>query len=509
MRSRNPKVSFAVKCLCAVLALLTVLPAVSCATTAENATDAAVAVSTEAVSEEDTANPDLRCDLDDDIYFGGDEQIILLYLEKDGVRDEFDKTEASSAMVDNAVYERNVAVETRLGIRFRFVANTNIASVHEKDVKSGYKRGESYDIVTNSTHLEIAPVTDGYFTNLTPLENIDTAKHYWTQGYNDLFTYGEEKKQYLANGAISLSLFRYMFITLYNKDLFVDNGIDDLYPIIKNGEWTLDKQYEILKERYVDLDGDHKKSQGDFYGFVTGSCVSQDPYTTACDIHMIVKEEDTGNWIFDDKTIERFVDMADKLTPIFKEESTYMWSDSDDDVGRNSIVMMFAQGHSLMATALVFSMESCIGEIGFNYGVAPIPKLSKDQKNYGTYVQDQVTSVGISSSLPKNRLETIAAVMEYMCYKSYDTVRDAYYVKALSLRFMNDPESSEIIGLIYDSLIFDFVGACSGILNTGLRGNIRIALSTCTTKASTFKAYGKSVTSDLKKLNNRIEKMKH
>lgn len=479
--------------LCILLATLMLLPLCACGENKEeNETTPPVTTPTH---EAETENHDLICDLPDDLNFHGLE-VTLIYLKKAGVEDEFDITAPSGVLVEDAVYERNRLVEDRLGIQFIFIPSDNVTSEHSRDIKAGYREGESYDIVTNSTHLEVSPVIQGQYRNLNIIDNVDTTKKYWSQGYNDLFTFSSENKQYLASGAIAISMFRYMFITLYNKDLFVNNSIPDLYDTVMNGEWTLDKQYEIINNRYVDSDGNGKRSMDDTYGFLTGMQVSMDPYTTATANHIIAKDKETGALYYNSDILERMSLLSEKLNLIVSNESTYMYPADYDDVGKNDIVEGFAKNKSLMCTALIYSLESSIGEITFSYGVAPIPKLDVMQPSYGTYVQDQVTSVGISSVVPERKLETIGAVIEAMAYYSYDTVRSAYYEQALSLRYMNDPQSREIMALIYDSLDFDFVGAASGLLTNGLRGTFR----------SVFSSGRGNITSQLKKTQKSIEK---
>lgn len=488
-----------------LLAALMILPLAACGNSREDG--GGTQSSTSAVTEAETADMSLVCELPEDLNYKGAD-VTLIYRKKAGVADEFDITEPSAVLVENAVYERNQAVESRLGVTLHFIPNESVEAAHAKDISAGYRAGESFEIITNSTHLEVSPVINGQFRNLNIIDNIDTTKKYWAQGYNKLSTFTEENKQYLASGAIAISMFRYMFITLYNKDLFVNNSIPDLYDTVMNGEWTLDKQFEILTGRYVDSDGNGRKSMDDSYGLLTGVQVSMDPYPTACGIHIVDKDPETKDWYFNGDTIERLATLSEKLNRIVSSESTYMYPATYDDVGQNGIVEGFAKNKSLMCTALIYSLESCIGEISFNYGVAPIPKLDVAQKSYGTYVQDQVTATGISAVVPDDRLEMIGAVLECMAYYSYNTVRSAYYEQALSLRYMNDPQSREIMGLIYDCLDFDFVGAASGLLSAGLRGTLRSVLSSGRGNASSsIKKAQKSVENDLKRINKHIMDM--
>ncbi len=120
----------------------------------------------------------------------------------------------------------------------------------------------------------------------------------------------------------------------------------------------------------------------------------------------------------------------------------------------------------MMATLMFWNMEHNIEQLAtLTYGIAPIPKFSKTQE-YRSYVQDQVSSFGISAGVGgDDRRRSWHAVLEAMAYHSYNIVRPAYYTNTLSTRYMQDPQSEEILNLIFKSLSFDFSQTCSNILS--------------------------------------------
>ena len=254
-------------------------------------------------------------------------------------------------------------------------------------------------LVANGTYMSVQPAMEGKYINLTNLENINTSKHYWTQGYNDMVTFTDENMQFLASGPIAISMFRFMYLTLYNKTLFTDNQIPDLYETVKAGKWTLDYQYSIVKDHYVDKDGDSKASEGDFYGFVTGDTISVDPYMVASDIHMITKDAETGDLMYNAEALGNLSDLCDKVQLLYNDASTYVYKGATmDDVPYNYIIEHFTADNALMVTTMFLKMETNFESLAaLSYGIAPMPKFSEMQKSYYSYVQDQVTCFGISA----------------------------------------------------------------------------------------------------------------
>ena len=131
-------------------------------------------------------------------------------------------------------------------------------------------------------------------------------------------------------------------------------------------------------------------------------------------------------------------------------------------------------------------------------------KFSEIQKSYYSYVQDQVSCFGISSVVgDTDRQEMLAAVLEAMAYHSYKLVRPAYYETALSERYMQDPQSKEVLDTIFDTLCFDFSSSCSNII-TGcvIRDNLRPILSgTNTNISSSTRSWQRQVERALEKYN--------
>ena len=498
------------KILCLLLAALMLLSLVACGQTTDEPSGETQGNGN--VTEVDTADPNYVCDLPSNLNYGG-ETIGILYANVNNKGDEMVSEKLGLGVVSDAVYERNLAVQEMLGVAFEFFPEddaTQVANSQTLDIQGG--QGD-YDLVVNGTYMSVQPAMEGKYINLSVLENINTDKHYWTQGYNDMVTFTDAGMQFLASGPIAISMFRFMYLTLYNKTLFNDNKITDLYETVKAGDWTLDYQLSIAKDHYVDKDGDSKRSDGDFYGFVTGNIISVDPYMVASNIHMITKDADTGDLMFNSEALPNLSDLCDKVQLIYNNDSTYVYDTATkDDVPYNYIIDHFTANNTLMVTTMFLKMETNYESLApMSYGIAPMPKFDTNQKSYYSYVQDQVSCFGISAVVgDSDRQEMLAAVLEAMAYHSYKLVRPAYYETALSERYMQDPESKEVLDMIFDSLYFDFSSSCSNIFTSCvIRDNLRPILSgTKNTVASSTRSWQKSVERHLKKYNEVLEGLK-
>ena len=100
----------------------------------------------------------------------------------------------------------------------------------------------------------------------------------------------------------------------------------------------------------------------------------------------------------------------------------------------------------------------------------------------------------------------LSAVMEAVAYYSNQIVRPAYYDSALSLRFMNDPQSRDILNTMFETISFDYTYA-TGVGD--VRGTMRSLLPSKKTPAiaSRFKAWEKSIKKQLEKENDALDKL--
>ncbi len=487
-----------------LLAVLMLLPLAACGTTVDDPeqTTAHQNIQTEA----DTVDENYVCDLPEELDYKG-EEVNFLYVKKSGRDDELISEALGNGIISDAVYERNMAVENELGISLAFNDYADDASA-QSAINTAVKAGDrTLDLFVIGTYCGVSPAISGCYLNLNNLEYIDLSKHYWSQDYNEMMTFTSDRKQYLATSPAALSLFRLTYLTIFNRDLFAERRIPDLYETVANGDWTLEYQLSLMEDSWVDTDGDGKESRDDFYGFITGNCISVDAYCVASDIHLVITDED-GYLAYNTSKLDALIDMAEKVNALYINQGSYAFnSATEDDIGLHNIVEKFSKGQGLMATTQFLSIETYIEALSeFNYGIVPMPKLSKAQPEYHTYVQDQVSSFGISAAIANEDRQTmLSAVMEALAYHSNEIVRPAYYENSLSLRFMNDPQSRDILGTMFETIAFDYCYV-TGIGD--VRGSLRSMLpSKKLNIASRAKSWERSIGKQLEKENQSLDKL--
>ena len=483
-----------------LLAMLMLLSLTACGT--GDTTDDTQASTTVAQTEEVTADPNYTLDLEEGLNY--DTEVTIFYVNMVGRTDELESEKLGGGVISDAVYERNVAVEERLGITFGYTSkndDTEALPAISNLVQAG---DDTVDIFTVGTYVCMTPSLAGHYLNLNSLDNIDLSKHYWNQDYNDMMTFTSDNVQFVATSPIAISIFRRGYITIFNREFMADYQIPELYDTVFNGDWTLDYQYSLIKDIYVDADGDGNESAGDFYGFVVGAVTDMDVYGVSSGIHLVTRDEN-GDHAYNTDALDRLITMGEKVSQLTNAQGTYL-ADSYTE-GFDVPIEKFADKKAVMATVMFNHIELYFESLAdMTYGIAPIPKLTREQEKYGTYIQDQVSSFGISAAIgDSERQEQVAAVLEAMTYYSYQIVRPAYYDSVLSLRFMQDPQSKDVLETMFQSISFDFVYSTS---MAGIRDTLRTIISQKNAPvASSAKQWEKQVTSALRTQQRSLDRI--
>ena len=204
----------------------------------------------------ETTDPNYTDELPEDLNFSNNSsREITIYAPGDDVHaDEF-IGDSGSMDVSYAVFQRNSSVEERLGVvittRLEDKSASNDTAVNAQLEQNYAASLNEFQIVTSPTYVATKYVIRGHYANLKAVDHIDLEKYYWSQGFNNVYSYGEDQ-QYLATGSAAITLYRLMFVTIYNKQMFADFNQTDPYTLVKNDEWTLAKQHELAKVFYTE-----------------------------------------------------------------------------------------------------------------------------------------------------------------------------------------------------------------------------------------------------------------
>ena len=433
-------------CLLLVVSML----AVACAETTTTPPDVSTSVETTDPSQHPDSLPD---DLD---YHG---RIFSLYVPDDMDQADLylgsDAEDAQGNVVNEAVFARNLAVEERLKIKLNHVAQNDVdTEIFTKKIASLMMAGDStYDLYTGYQYRMAQLLEIGGFVNLYNLEHIDFEQPWWWNDYMDELTLGEGNRIF-AVGDYFIDALKNTRAVYYNIDLYEDvyYGEEDLYSIVLDQRWTLDKMAELARGAYKDLNSNDTIDEEDQLGFVTYLTLSSvDGFVYGTDIDFAVRTDDGRIEL--NMIQEKAVTLAEKLVDFFYQQGTL------HQVGGN----IFGQSKSLFLGNAMLSNAASLRDMTSDFGIIPYPKFDEAQKNYRSLVHD-ATLIGMVNSSSEN-LDMVGAVLEALSAETYRKLTPAWYETALKTQYTRDEQSKQMIELIHDSITTNFIYAYNFAIN--------------------------------------------
>ncbi|MBE6616106.1 MAG: hypothetical protein E7631_12480 [Ruminococcaceae bacterium] len=498
------------KLLCILLAaLLASSVFVSCG---ESAAETDVTETSPAQTEPVETEPRLLDDLPDGIDLGGWNVNVLSGAHPEVCGDEICVEELNGDVINDAVYNRNLAVEKRLNVKITdYVIRAESGDFSHPDyaaseaittlVTSG---DTTYNLYTSNSYTTAALGYNHMLHNLREVKNLDLTKPYWAQYINETATVNGQ--QYLCTGPMSLGFFRFNTAMVFNKRLFSDNSLDYPYQTVLDGKWTLDTVNTLAEQIYVDTNGNGVLEVGeDTVGYSTRAYPDSgniDGFWGSCNLRTISKDE--NDFYVYDVNVEHFVSVVDGLLALLNGEG------SEGMAGNDGVFQSaFQEGKQGMMNITLNWLESGMArEMDDEYGVVPNPKLNTEQDNYYTLAQDQFLVYAIPLSVAASDLPNLGIFMEAFAAESYATVKPAYYEIALTAKYVNDQDSAAMLDIITNNVYVDPAILYLSIMNFNVMTLRDILGSGQNTAASRIASMQKQFQTNIDKINEAYGKEK-
>jgi hypothetical protein len=405
------------------------------------------------VQEDPMSRQNIQDSLPDGLDFGGAQIRILHRDDIESWRDEIKVEEEIGEIVNDALYHRNKNVEERLNVGIESISTSggwssrnSFLSTIRNSVNAG---SDDYDFIAGYAYYMPSIAPEGLLYNLNEINYLQPDADWWSESCARETAI--DGKLFFITGDLAHTLLRNTIVTYFNKKIAQDLGVDNLYQIVSDGDFTVDKIIELTKDMYRDLNGNGIRDKDDMYGFAMTTGVYVDGLFNAFDQKIIKKDSDG---------IPQFVLNSPRMIEII--EGTYdffyntesVYAISEYDAGNEeSIITMFIEDRLLFMPGTL-SMHEELRAMESDYGILPYMKWNKEQPGYYTTSKDSYSLFCVPVTCTK--LDAVGATMEAMCAESYRTVTPAYFEIALKQKYSRDEETSRMLDLIRDGITFDF-----------------------------------------------------
>ncbi len=412
---------------------------------------------------EETADPTLRANAKDNLpaglSFGGTE-IRFFYRGIDAIANyDLVGTENTGELVYDAVYARNRAVEDRLGVTLNMIPSdgSSIADVKSQITKSVTAGSDDFDVLVGTGNTLPQAGVSEYLMNLADEEYLDYDQPWWWNDAMNELSVNENVRYFLIGDFLLYNLMSTGAI-YFNKEIYTNKFGDpnDLYKLVLDGSWTLDKLGEYVKAAYEDINGNTKEDADDLYGMVAYNGSGSYNFQYSIDIPTYTRDEDGYPIIsaLDDRSIS-FVEKMIEL---------YNMPGCATKLSETDIITRFVDEKTLfLPYRLSVSFDANVRAMTTDFGIIPFPKLDDQQSDYISFIHD----CSSDAAIPKTNsiMEATTASLEALNAEAYRNVTEKFYETALKTKYVRDDISSQIIDMIRDSATKNFMAEYSALMN--------------------------------------------
>jgi len=351
-----------------------------------------------------------------------------------------------SAGFRRALYDRQVNMEQRFNIKFRFNFlagswgfRSDFADALANTVSSG---ADYYDLVGMYTPTAGLVAQNKLAKDLNTIPYINPEKPWWPQYLADTITIGD--KLYFTTGGISPTTIGTIFAIFANLDLWDSLQMSDqfdgrsVFEVVNDGDWTLEAMLTTARNAVDDY--------GDI--IVLGASVNayEDGFFYGGGFTMI-ENKNGALQVSESLTSQRLSKFYDQIQTFYSGD----WLDCAPGAGPSS----FMVGKELFQEAELEHSPRYTDVVNFEYTALPMPKCDADQENYYSTNTFWMTMYSIPVDVPDE--DFAGMILEGLASESYRTVKDAVYYDYYQARYTgsDDVDSVKMFDLITSSIVFD------------------------------------------------------
>lgn len=440
------------------LALILTLSLAACSKTSSDSEKTPIDSASDTVAPDTSA--ELKADIPEDAFYEDYEFHILARGGKEitsWANDDLvvNDDSARADVVYKAIFDRNLAIEERLGVKIvhDIIDGLNVVDPVRRAVMS---QEHIYDIVMPSITDAAMLAQENVLVPLAEMPYMDLSKPWYDQRCIKELEIGGNNYFFFSD--ITIRHLDAIWLYYFNKQLIDVYGLEDPYELVESGKWTMDKMTEMIKVATID-DGDSKWTKNDKWGLVDHDYVITASYVGAGErIATADKDGEISLTMNNDRihtVIEKIVGLQDYWIRYSLTAKKYVSANPVGfEPGDNyaELLNVFTSGNALFMGECMVAIED-MRQSDIEFGLVPSPKLDEEQDEYYSAVNyiAAVMAVPVTNS----DLERTSIIIEALAAESHDTVRSAYYETAIKSKYTRDTISAEMLDLILDSVSYD------------------------------------------------------
>lgn len=388
-----------------------------------------------------------------------------------------DATELTGEVLNDALYNRNRAIEDKLNCKIiekKIECDAaNTVTLLTDEAKTSIMSGsDDYDVMFLPISRDISLVTQGYLMDLKDIPQLQLSESWWDQDVIQATTL--QDKLYFATGAINLMAYDSMWCLFFNENMMEERSMEKPYDLVREGKWTLDALTKYCAE-VANLNSDESfkwdKNGTCIWGISSHQSSPEKFYFSAGVKCAEIQNDGTIAFTLEN---EHFYNVIDKLAVMLdgKSGNTLKASNTDFDVDAGGYVYVFSIGRSLFLTAEIKAAQ-LLRDMEDTFGIVPFPKADEAQANYTTNLVDCVFCLAIPTT--NTKVEQTATITEVLAHDSQEKVIPLYYDTVVEHKGLRNEDSIEMLDIMRQTRDVD-IAIMFGWYTTSQRSNINSKL---------------------------------
>lgn len=370
---------------------------------------------------------------------------------------EVQATEETGETINDAVFRRNRAVEEAYNVKLEIIAKseddeTTLTNFFKKSVLAG---DDAFDLALPHMVHAGTTATEGVMYNWLDLKYVDFTKPWWNNSLVGELTVNN--KLFLASSDFCISAIDYAWAIVANNAMCDNYGVENVYDMVNNGSWTIDKFSEICTLASADLNGDGAYDYQDQYGFTTHFNSAINNWMFALDQKVTVMD-DTG---YPEIVIncDKMVNIVNKVYSLLYEDNRTLYVNDkvQSQLGADShdvaVSSKFAAGETMFAALRIYVIDN-LRNMEQDFSIIPFPKYDEAQTDYYTHVDGHAPLMAVPTTITDPDRTSI--IIEALSAESYRQVVPAELDIVLQSKYARDEQSYQMLERILDGRVFTF-----------------------------------------------------
>jgi len=353
-------------------------------------------------------------------------------------------------LVNDAVYNRNQRILDKYNV---IIEQDLLENPQNVLIKSINANEDAYDLAFIQLRNIGAIGTTGYFYNLNTLKYLDFEKPWWSQEVNKSLSVNN--KLYFTTSDFNMMDKNRAYLLIYNKKMAEAYTLGNLYNLVYDGKWTVNKMTEICKIVSRDLDGDGVMNDKDQWGLGMDSYNPFGALYNSCDNYIITKDADDNPIL--SVSNERTITSIDKILLLTNNEDISYYNQRFQGKVADYIMMpaiLFGEEQQLFITSFTHGLKYFTQTSDVDFGVLPFPKFDEIQENYVSF-PDPFGSALFTIPISVQDVDFAAFVLEALSAESKYDVLPYYYEVSAKTKYTFDEESPKMLDLIFSGMRYD------------------------------------------------------